>query len=158
MYGRYLDEALKLTNINKAIWEYSVNHHLSHGKEYTLRASTLSLNSPFSYNGNKTKQEILDIYNDAVNFAIDHICKSNKTGTQCLYHIIQSQKQYENEEEDIHQCVVIVFDFVVQDYILHNYGISGTEFKSAICAFGIQEDDSFKALIQRLADQLDHQQ
>lgn len=142
LYGNVLNDVLKITKINRYIWEYSLNKYLSTGKEYTFRACQLCMNSPFAYAGNKSREEIITIYEEAVQWATDQICGSKDKESECVHHIIQNQRTFD-DQENIHQTLVIVFDFITQDYILYKYGISGTEFKSAICAFDLCHEPRF---------------
>jgi hypothetical protein len=88
LYGPVLNEVLSMAKVNQTVWEFSVDKHLSVGKEYAIRASNLCVNSPFAYIGNKSYQEILDIYTKAVDFAIHQICHSADKDGECIFHII----------------------------------------------------------------------
>ena len=65
-----------------------MNKYLSVGKDYTKRASTLCMSSPFAYVGDKSREKIFDIYREAIDFSIKHICHSKDKEGDCIYHII----------------------------------------------------------------------
>lgn len=48
----------------------------------------------------------------------------------------------------------IVFDTLVTDYVSHVYGISGTDFKSAICAHDLIESAEVADLMKKIAEGL----
>lgn len=84
------DKILKEAKVNVNYWQRSCNLMLVFGENYFERTALLSLSSPFTYkdvaNGGKTREEILKIYREAIDFALENV--SYKLGVKNLYHQI----------------------------------------------------------------------
>lgn len=119
------------------------------GKTFVRHASIFSLSSPYIYDGKKSKQEILDIYLEAVEFGISQLGKKEGSKGSLL-------QELENQEFSDSENLVIIFDFLLQDYVHNNYQMSGTEFKSAMSAYNLQEDPKFIQIVERIGDSLVH--
>lgn len=52
--------------------------------------------------------------------------------------------------EDQQEDIIIIFDFLVQDYVFYHHKITGTELKSAISAYNLQDSEKFKQTTQQV--------
>jgi hypothetical protein len=141
LYGPVLETVLQLAKVNQAIWEASMDTYLPKGEEFVRKSTLLALSSPFTYTGNKSKQEMIDIYVEACNFGVSHLKSSTSFAKELADQAIDS---------DLQQTTLLVLDFLIMDYVYDKFGMQGTEFKSAISAFGIQEEERCQQQIQEV--------
>lgn len=75
-YAPVLQKVLKHAGVQQIIWESSMEVHMPAGESFVRHASIFSLSSPYIYDGEKSKQQILDIYREAVEFGIAQLGQS----------------------------------------------------------------------------------
>ena len=75
------------------------------------------------------------LYREAIKFGLGHVGKVNTDGNTFMKAL--TDQSY--SDEDFEQSQLLVFDFLVQDYLYNKHGLSGTDFKSAISAYRIQD-------------------
>ena len=124
--------------------------NLPHGDTFLKYATIVSQSSPFIYLGNKTRSEVLEVYRSAVDFGISQLGKSQLSNPQSLLAHLMEQSFASDAQENL----LIVFDFLVQDYVLNHYQMSATELKSAISAFDLQEDPEFLEIIEKIVENI----
>ena len=59
LYAPVLQNVLKLASIKQIIWESSMDACMPSGEKFLRNGTIVSFSSPFTYNGSKTKEEIL---------------------------------------------------------------------------------------------------
>lgn len=62
LYAPALTKVLKIAGVQQLIWESSMEVNLPVGETFLKYATIVGTSSPFTYQGSKTKVEILDIY------------------------------------------------------------------------------------------------
>ena len=94
---------------------------------------------PFTYNGKKSSDEILKIYQDASDFAISLITKgfapSEKNDAKTNFKTILTEVVGTDDEQD----KLIVLDYLIIDYVIHHQSMSSSQIKSAISAYELME-------------------
>jgi hypothetical protein len=130
-----------------------MDEYLPKGEQFIRKAAIISLASAYTYPGDKSKSQILDMYIEASTFGLSQLKYADEKKEGSFMHALN--KQLEDEEEsDMQQTSLILNDFLVQDYVNSNYSMSGTEFKSAISAYDIQSEDKFMEQINKVVEQL----
>lgn len=120
------------------------------GESYFDRTALLSLSSPYNYTGDKTKEEILKILSEAIDFALGQI--SFQQGVENLHTILEEQSF--NDECEFSMNQFLVYDILVTDYVFSKYGITGTDFKSAICAYDLISGSELDAQMKKVSEGL----
>lgn len=77
----------------------------------------IALSSPYVYLGDKSKSEIIAIYDEAVDFGLSQLGKSKRFEKDTLLNQFIDQAFQEDQSANI----VIVFDYLIIDYIYQKY-------------------------------------
>ena len=71
VYENVQTEVLKLANINKQIWETSITHYLQGNEKFIRKVLKQSTNSPFTFHGNETADDIIHHFVTSTQWALD---------------------------------------------------------------------------------------
>lgn len=78
-YKRVYEQILKRVKINDNVWNNSMDAYLPAGEQYIRKALRFSLSSPFTFSGKQSEAEILQIYQEASDFAIKCLTHQDDT-------------------------------------------------------------------------------
>lgn len=70
LYQEVQDQILKKVKINENIWNSSMEVYLPAGEPYVRKAIRFSMSSPYKYTGDKSEQDITQIYTTASDFGL----------------------------------------------------------------------------------------
>jgi hypothetical protein len=109
--------------------------YLPEGEQYISKALKFSLSSPFTYNGGKSADVIMKIYQEASDFAIALITKgytaTEKENAQNNFKTILTEAVGTDDEQD----KLIVLDYLIIDYVIYHHDMGSSQIKSAISAY-----------------------
>jgi hypothetical protein len=99
---------------------------LPEGEQYISKAMRFSLSSPFTYNGGKTDDEIAKIYLEANDFALNMITSGytkndNKEARNNFKSILIEAVGTDDEQDKL-----IVLDYLLIDYVYHQYAMDSS--------------------------------
>lgn len=137
-----LNRVLAAIGITDTIWQHSMDNLLV-DDDLIEYCHPVALASPFVYKGDKTKEEILEIYKGAVEFALGQFGKEQMAKKDSF----MSLGQYSPEDP---ANLVITFDFLIQDWVSHHHQMNEQEFKAAVSAFDLQSNDEFKLTVLKI--------
>jgi len=101
---------LDLVKVNNQVWEESMDVYLPGGEQFLRTACTISLSSPYTYKGDRSADDIMQVYQQAVDFGLEQI-KSNKDEAH-FGNILAAEK-----DDEFEQTLLIVMDYLVQDHV-----------------------------------------
>lgn len=84
------------------------------------------------------------MHKEAIDFGLTNLDKNTKGSfledlmDQCM-------------EGEMEQTSLIILDFMITDFVFHKHGLTSTHFKSALSAFGVQNDEEFGATVSKIA-------
>ena len=102
--------------------------YLPAGEQYIRKALRFSLSSPFTFSGKQSEAEILQIYQEASDFAIK--CLTHQDDTQANFKKILVDALGDDEQDKL-----IILDYLIIDYVKDKHNLSSAQFKSAISAY-----------------------
>ena len=145
---------LKIIKVNEQIWNSSMDVYLPSGETYIKRALLFSLSSPFAYTGSLSEEEVLKIYLEATDFALNLILKGTTDGStpkddKSSFVSVLEKNQIDDEQEKL-----IMLDYIMIDYVKNRVGLSSCEFKSAISAYNLQSQKPLEAQFSKIATQI----
>ena len=99
---------------------------LPEGEQYISKAMRFSLSSPFTYDGGKTAEEIPSIYIEASDFGLQMInqgyAKNDNQDPKNNFKSILVEAVGTDDEQD----KLIVLDYLLIDYIYHQYAMDSS--------------------------------
>ena len=79
-YKDVQDTVLKKVKINEQIWNSSMEQYLPPGEQYIKKALRFSLSSPFTFEGDYSSAQVVNMYKEASEFAIQLITEGTTAG------------------------------------------------------------------------------
>ena len=112
--------------------------YLSSSEKYIQTALQFSLASPFTFVGPQTENELIAIYQAATKFASYAINKGERDETvevkeKSNFKTVINEEMGDGDEQDI----LILYDYMLIDFIFHIYGLNSVEFKSGVSAYNL---------------------
>lgn len=116
--------------------------YLPSGEAYVRKAICFSMSSPFKFSGKQNAQEIMNIYTEASNFALEKL----KNGS--VFNDILGQQTELDDEQD----KLIILDYLVIDYIREKHNINSKDFKSAVSAMDLLSNNDFNGQVTKIVN------
>jgi hypothetical protein len=145
IYEEVINRVLKQVKVNREIWNSSTEAYLPDGEQTIIHSLLFSFSSPFTFQGLHCPEELIRIFKEATNFAVNVIVRGERDSTT----EVLKKSDFRRVAKELMgswdiQDYLILQDILVVDFILHFHGLNSGEFKSGISVYDLANGEEMR--------------